>query len=58
MNGPKYRIFGESYKNFGIPIKKSKFENLATLLRLTPLVGFLAMAVKIRSTRGKFFLKN
>jgi hypothetical protein len=28
--------------------------NLATLLHLTPPVGFLAMAEKIRSTRGNF----
>jgi hypothetical protein len=39
-------------KKFGKPIKKSKIENLVTLLQLTPLVGFPAMAGKIRSARG------
>jgi hypothetical protein len=41
-------------KKFGKSIEKSKIENLVTLLQLTPLVGFLAMAEKIRSTRGNF----
>jgi hypothetical protein len=41
-------------KKFGKPIEKSKIENLATLLKLTPLVGFLAMAGKIQSTLGNF----
>jgi hypothetical protein len=41
-------------KKFGKPIEKSKIENLVTLPQLTPLVGFLAMAEKIRSTRGNF----
>jgi hypothetical protein len=47
-------------KKFGKPIKKSKIENLVTLLQLTPSVGFLAMAEKIRSIRypGKFSLTN
>jgi hypothetical protein len=36
------------------PIEKSKIENLATLLQLARLVRFLAMAEKIRNTRGKF----
>jgi hypothetical protein len=30
-------------KKFEKPIKKTKIENLATLLQLTPLVGFLAI---------------
>jgi hypothetical protein len=34
-------------KKFGKPIKKSKIENLATLLQRTPAVGFPAMAEKI-----------
>jgi hypothetical protein len=46
--GPESSIFGESL------IKKSKFENRVTLLQLTPLVGFLAMAQKIQSTRENF----
>jgi hypothetical protein len=41
-------------KKFGRSIEKSKIENLATLLQLKPLVGFLAMAGKIGSTRGNF----
>jgi hypothetical protein len=41
-------------KEIGKPIEKSKIENLVTLLQLTPLVGFLAMAEKIQSTRGNF----
>jgi hypothetical protein len=41
-------------KKFGKPIEKSKIENLVTLLQLTPLAGFLAMAEKIRSTRENF----
>jgi hypothetical protein len=41
-------------KKFGKSIEKSKFENLLTLFQLTPLVGFLAMAEKIRNTRGNF----
>jgi hypothetical protein len=41
-------------KKFGKPIEKPKIENLATLLQLTPLVGFLPMAEKIQSTRGNF----
>jgi hypothetical protein len=41
-------------KKFGKPIEKSKIENLVTLLQLTPLVGLLAMAEKIHSTRGNF----
>jgi hypothetical protein len=41
-------------KKIGKPIKKFKFENVATLLQLTPLVGFLAIAGKIQSTRGNF----
>jgi hypothetical protein len=41
-------------KKFGKSIEKSKIENLVTLLQLTPLVGFLAMAQKTRSTRGNF----
>jgi hypothetical protein len=41
-------------KKFGKSIEKSKIENLATLLQLKPLVGFLAKAEKIRSTRGNF----
>jgi hypothetical protein len=45
-------------KKFEKSIEKSKIENLVTLLQLTPHVGFLAMAEKIRSTRGKFFLTN
>jgi hypothetical protein len=47
--GPKQSIFGDYLKKFGKPI-----ENLATLLQLTPLEGFLAMAEKIESTRGNF----
>jgi hypothetical protein len=47
-------FFGESLKKFGKPIEKSKFENLVTLLQLTPLVGFLAMTEKICSTRENF----
>jgi uncharacterized protein YybS (DUF2232 family) len=39
-------------EKFGKSIEKSKIENLVTLLQLTPLVGFLAMAEKIRSTRS------
>jgi hypothetical protein len=41
-------------EKFGKSIKKSKIENLVTLLQLAPLVGFLAMAEKIRSTWGNF----
>jgi hypothetical protein len=41
-------------KKYGKPIKKFKVENLVTLLQLTPLAGFPAMAEKIRSTRGNF----
>jgi hypothetical protein len=41
-------------KKFGKPIKKSKIEDLATLLQLTPLVVFLPMAGKIRNTRENF----
>jgi hypothetical protein len=41
-------------EKFGKSIKKSKIENLVTLLQLTPLVEFLAMAEKIRSIRGNF----
>jgi hypothetical protein len=41
-------------KKFEKPIEKSKFENLVTLLQLTPLVGFLSVAEKIRSTRENF----
>jgi hypothetical protein len=41
-------------KKFEKPIEKSKIENLVTLLQLTPLVEFLAMAGKIRSTRENF----
>jgi hypothetical protein len=47
-------MFDVYLKKFGKPIEKSKIENLATLLQLTPLVGFLAMAEKIQSTRGNF----
>jgi hypothetical protein len=42
--GPKSSIFGENLKKFGKSIKKSKFENLVTLLLFTPLVGSLALA--------------
>jgi hypothetical protein len=38
-------------KKFGKSIEKSKIE---TLLQLTPLVGFLAKAEKIRITRENF----
>jgi hypothetical protein len=41
-------------KKFEKSIEKSKIENLATLLQPTPLIGFLAMAEKIRSTRENF----
>jgi hypothetical protein len=41
-------------KNFGKPIEKCKIENLATLLQLTPLVGFLAMAEKFGVFREIF----
>jgi hypothetical protein len=41
-------------KKNGKPIEKLKIENLVTLLQLTPLVGFPAMAEKIRSTRESF----
>jgi hypothetical protein len=41
-------------KKFGKPIEKSKIENLVTLLQFTPLVGFIAMAEKIRNTRENF----
>jgi hypothetical protein len=41
-------------KKFGKPIEKSKFENLVTLLQLTPFVEFLAMAEKNQSTRQNF----
>jgi hypothetical protein len=41
-------------KKFEKPIKKSKIENLATLLQLAPLVGFLPTAGKIRRTRENF----
>jgi hypothetical protein len=41
-------------EKFGKPIEKSKIENLVTLPHLTPLVGFLPMAGKIRSTRRSF----
>jgi hypothetical protein len=41
-------------KKFGKSIEKSKIENLVTLLQLTPRVGFLAMAGKIRTTRENF----
>jgi hypothetical protein len=41
-------------KKFGKPIKKSKIENLVTLLQLTPLVGFLPMAEEIRNTSENF----
>jgi hypothetical protein len=42
-------------KKFGKSIEKSKIENLVvTMLQLTPFVEFLAMAEKIRSTRGNF----
>jgi hypothetical protein len=41
-------------KKFGKLIEKFKIENLVTLLQLTHLAGFLAMAGKIRSTRGNF----
>jgi hypothetical protein len=44
----------EILKKLEKPIEKSKIENLVTLLQLTPLVGFLVMAGKIRSTRGNF----
>jgi hypothetical protein len=37
INETKKIIFGESLKNEK-PIEKSKFENLVTLLQLTPLV--------------------
>jgi hypothetical protein len=52
--GPKYSIFGDNLTKFGKTIKKSKIENLVTLLQLTPLVGFSTMAGKIRSTRENF----
>jgi hypothetical protein len=42
----------KNLKEVGQPIEKSKIENLVTLLQLTPLVGFPAMAEKIRGTRG------
>jgi hypothetical protein len=45
-------------KKFEKPNEKSKIENLVTLLQLTPLVGFPAMAGKIRSTCKKFSLTN
>jgi hypothetical protein len=51
---PKLSIFGQSLKKFRNPIEKSKIENLVTLLQLTALVEFPAMAEKIRSTRGNF----
>jgi hypothetical protein len=41
-------------KEIGKPIEKSKIENLVTLLKLTPFVGFLAIAEKIHSTQGNF----
>jgi hypothetical protein len=34
-------------KKFGKPIEKSEIKNLDTLLQITPLVGFPAMAGKI-----------
>jgi hypothetical protein len=45
-------FFGESLKKIDKPIVKSKIEKLVTLLRLPPLVEFLAMVEKIRSIRG------
>jgi hypothetical protein len=42
------------WEKFGKPIKKSKIENVVTLLQLTPLVEFLPMAGKIRSTSENF----
>jgi hypothetical protein len=45
-------------KKFEKPIEKSKSENLLTLLQLTPLVGFLAMAEKIPKFPRKFSLTN
>jgi hypothetical protein len=35
-------------------MEKSKVENLATLLQLTSLVGFITMVGKIRNTRENF----
>jgi hypothetical protein len=42
-------------KKFGKLIEKSKIENLVTLLQLTPLVGFLAIAEKF-GVPGEIFL--
>jgi hypothetical protein len=41
-------------KKFEKAIEKSQFENLVTLLQLTPPVGFLPMAEKIRNARKNF----
>jgi hypothetical protein len=50
-----FLFFGEKIMwFFHLEPTKSKFENLVTLLRLTLLVGFPAMAEKIRSTRENF----
>jgi hypothetical protein len=42
-------------KKFEKPIEKSKFENLVTLLQLTPLAGFPAMAGKFGEPGEIFF---
>jgi hypothetical protein len=49
--GPKQSIFGKNFKKFEKPIEKFKIESLVTLLQLTTLVGFLAMAEKNLSTQ-------
>jgi hypothetical protein len=54
INWTQIKHFCRKLKKIGNPIKKSKTENLATLLQLTPIVEFLAMAGKIRSTRENF----
>ncbi len=53
INGtPNKAFLVEICKKLENQSKNPKIENLATLLQLTPFVGFLAMAEKIRSTRG------
>jgi hypothetical protein len=52
INGTLIKHFWRKFEKF-LKIYR-KIENLVTLLQLTPLVGFLAMAEKIQSSRGNF----
>jgi hypothetical protein len=54
INGIEIKHFWRKFEQIWKTYQKSKIENLAILLQLTPLVGFQAMAEKIRSTRANF----